>query len=92
MRSDSENNKSQLNNPFNGKENENRDSIKKNNKLNKSHRKDRKKDPPFNFMHNESCGIKLVPRQMRELHDARSIAIMCTTMSHYCKKFCEQES
>lgn len=46
-------------------------------------------DLPFNFMHQETMGIKLAPRQLRELTDARSIAIMATTLAHYCKKMCD---
>lgn len=40
-------------------------------------------------MHQETMGIKLSPRQLRELTDARTIAIMATTLAHYCKKFCD---
>ena len=50
------------------------------------------KQMSFNFMHDEKMGIKLAPRQLRELTDARSIAILTTTLSHYCKLICDFNS
>ena len=43
----------------------------------------------FNYMSQENTGIKLAPRQLRELTDANSIAIMTVTLAKYCKMMCD---